>query len=116
MPTYDWECTPCKRNEEAFVPSWKDSFSCRECGALMEKVWTCSFAKTGAFPFVTKNFNGQPITVESESHLQRLCKEFNVVHRPDVAFIEKDYLGWNPFKKRQEYREGSGRGLPGQWI
>lgn len=69
-----------------------------------------------SYPFVTKNFNGKPIEVQSASHERALCREFGVVKRDDVAWNEKEYLGYNPKTKKQEYREGSGMGLPGVWI
>lgn len=83
----------------------------------MEKVWTVSVRKEGsAFPYVTKNFNGEPITVESQSHLDSLCKQYNVTHRPDAAWITKEYQGYDFRTKKQRYKEGSGLGMPGCWV
>lgn len=69
-----------------------------------------------SYPFVTKHFNGKPIEVKSASHEKALMREFGVVKRDDVAWIEKTYEGWDPRTKRQVYREGSGMGLPGVWV
>lgn len=68
------------------------------------------------YPFVTKNFNGKPIEVRDPSHHRALMKEHGVVQRDDVGWVEKEYLGYNPKTKKQEYKEGSGMGLPGCWF
>ena len=93
----------------------------------MEKVWSVSPATrvASAFPFVSKNFNGEPIEVKSESHLQSLCKQFGVTHRPDAAWVDKElqYERGHVKMRRDSrgelqpvYSEGSGRGLPGGWV
>ena len=117
MPTYDFQCEPCSNHIEAYVPLTTTTVPCPGCGVGMEKVWTVSIRKEGAgFPFTTKNLTGEPIVVESQSHLDRLCKEHNVTHRPDAGWIEKEYLGYNMKTKKQMYKEGSGAGLPGCWF
>ena len=96
MPTYNWECAPCERGEEAFVENWRSEHLCGGCSQPMEKVWaiTPRFAANG-FPYTTKNFNGEPIEVSSPSHLKALCEQFGVTHRDDAAWIEKEYLGYD---------------------
>lgn len=117
MPTYDFECTPCQKHVEAYVPLRTTPFPCENCGAQMDKVWTTSYRKRGAgFPFTTKNLTGEPIVVESQQHLDQLCKEHNVTHRPDAAWIEKTYEGYDFRTGKQKYREGTGAGLPGCWV
>lgn len=69
-----------------------------------------------SYPFVTKNFNGKPIEVTSAAHERSLMKQYGVVKRDDVGFIEKEYLGYNYKTGKQEYKEGRGVGLPGCWI
>lgn len=69
-----------------------------------------------SYPFTTKNFNGQPIEVTSRAHERALCQQYGVTKRDDVAWVNKEYSGYNPRTKRQEYREGNGVGLPGCWV
>lgn len=70
------------------------------------------------FPYTTTNIHpeGKAIEVKSEAHLQQLCKEYGVVHRPDVAWLEKERIGYNFRTGKQEYKEGNGVGLPGCWV
>lgn len=72
--------------------------------------------ETVSYPFVTKNFNGKPIEVTSAAHERSLMKQYGVVKRDDVGFIEKEYLGFNYKTGKQEYKEGRGVGLPGCWV
>lgn len=84
----------------------------------MERDWHAE-ARThtpgSAWPFVTTHITGKPIEVRSEAHLQELCKAHGVKHRPDSAFLEKNFLGVGRDGKPR-YSEGSGRGLPGSWV
>ena len=69
-----------------------------------------------SYPKVVTHFNGKPILVTDAAHDRRLQKEYGVVLRDDVAYTEKEYLGYNRRKDTQEYKEGSGMGLPGCWF
>lgn len=83
----------------------------------MEKVWKVTkHLGSGAFPFTTKNFNGEPIEVQSPSHLEQLCKQFGVTHRPDAAWVEKEWSHYDWKTGKHVYKEGSGMGLPGVWF
>lgn len=70
-----------------------------------------------AFPYTTTNLDpsGAPIEVKSAAHLSQLCKQFGVRHRDDTSWEDTRSM-FNPKTGKVEYREGSGRGLPGQWI
>ena len=68
------------------------------------------------YPFVTKNFNGKEIEVTSKAHEKALMQQYGVVKRDDVAWNDKEYLGYNPKTGKQEYKEGSGMGMPGVWF
>jgi hypothetical protein len=68
------------------------------------------------FPYITRNITGEPIEVRSHGHLKELCKEHGVRLRDDNAFIDSEYQGYDIRTGKQNYSEGSGRGLPGQWI
>lgn len=68
------------------------------------------------YPFVTKNFNGKEIEVTSRAHEKALMQEYGVVKRDDVAWNDKEYLGYNPRTGKQEYKEANGVGMPGCWV
>lgn len=68
------------------------------------------------YPFVTKNFNGEEIEVTSRAHEKALMQKYNCVKRDDVAWNDKEYLGYNPRTGKQEYKEANGVGMPGCWI
>lgn len=85
----------------------------------MERMWSNSHVKgSDVFPFTTKNIHpdGKPVTVKSEKHLKQLCAEHGAVHRPDAAWINKDYKGYNVRTQKHEYAEGNGCGMPGSWV
>lgn len=97
--------------------------TCEKCGhELIVGDWPFCPHGLGAnavektYPFVTKNFNGQPIEVTSRAHEKALMQQYGVVKRDDSAWIEKRYLGYNRRTGKQEYAEGNGCGLPGCWI
>lgn len=69
-----------------------------------------------SYPFTTKMFTGRPIVVTDAAHDRALQKAHGCVKRDDVAWVEKEYSGYNPRTKRQEYKETSGAGLPGVWF
>ena len=71
---------------------------------------------TKSYPKVVTHFNGKPILVTDAAHDRRLQKQYGVVLRDDVAYTEKEYLGYNRRSDKQEYKEGSGMGLPGVWF
>lgn len=121
MPVYDTQCSECGEIREDLILPFTNSGlpPCTKCGRETEKLWTTSFSKSAeTFPYVTKNIHpdGKPIEVTSASHLKRLCKTFGIVHRPDVAWVEKSYHGVDFKTGEQQYSEGSGLGRPGCWI
>jgi hypothetical protein len=97
---------------------------CDKCGMILQVGdWAfcphpggVSLVTEKTYPFVTKNFNGQPIEVTSRAHEKALCQEYGVVKRDDVAWNDKEYLGYNYRTKKQEYKEANGVGMPGCWI
>lgn len=126
MPTYDFQCATCKTDDggpfefEAFVQHIGGTEACRRCEGPTERVWRLGNHHIGSscFPYVTKNLtpDGSPIEVTSERHLQQLCKQFGKTHRPDAAWITKEYLGYDPLTGQQRYSEGSKLGMPGVWY
>jgi putative FmdB family regulatory protein len=120
MPLYGFRCG-CGRTDEHYFPL-RDSHplaKCGECGKEMERDLTVEASNHipgSAFPYITKNITGSPIEVRSEAHLQQLCKEHNVTHRDDTAWIEKSYEGIDFRTGKHIYHEGSGLGVPGCWI
>jgi hypothetical protein len=68
------------------------------------------------YPFVTRNFNGQPIEVTSRAHEKALMQQYGVTKRDDAAWIEKTYEGYDFRNRRQVFKEGNGVGLPGCWV
>ena len=97
--------------------------NCEKCGQPVE-VGEWPFCPHGfganwtekTYPFVTQHFNGQPVEVTSRAHEKALMQQYGVTKRDDVAWNEKEYLGYNYRTKRQEYKEASGMGMPGCWV
>lgn len=120
MPVYNWACTACGRESEGYVPLISTPDPLCQCGAPTEKVWRShrSSSVSSVFPYVTRNIlpNGDPVEVKSARHLDELCRQNNVTHRPDAAWVEKRFDGVDPRTKKPRYREGSGMGLPGSWF
>jgi predicted nucleic acid-binding Zn ribbon protein len=121
MPTYDFLCEVDKQSlSDVYLATREaDNPSCPKCSKPMERILSLGGRHVGAsaFPYVTKNIrkDGKPVEVTSEKHLQQLCKENGVTHRPDSAWLTKERLGYDWATKKQIYSEGSGRGLPGCW-
>lgn len=94
---------------------------CQTCGETADRDLMAearNHVPSSAFPYVTRNIDpkGRPIEVRSEAHLQSLCKQYGVTHRPDAAFIEKKYEGYDLKSGKQRYVEGSGMGMKSTWI
>jgi hypothetical protein len=69
-----------------------------------------------SYPFTTKNFTGQPVEVTSRAHEKALMAQHGLVKRDDVAWVDKEYVGYNHRTGKQEYKEGRGMGNPGCWF
>jgi hypothetical protein len=101
-----------------------DTTTCDKCGkelhigdwAFCPHPGGVSLVTEKCYPFVTKNFNGQPIEVTSRAHEKALCQEYGVVKRDDVAWNEKSYEGYDPRTNKQVYKEANGVGMPGCWV
>lgn len=120
MPIYQFECTSCKEGFEQYLSLRRsENPPCRSCGQSTERVWALGVKHKGSdvFPYVTRNLrpDGKPVEVTSPGHLDSLCKQFGVTHRPDVAWLEKTHEGCDR-RGNPIYKEGSGRGMPGSWI
>lgn len=118
MPIYSYSCSEGHEFDQYQPLTTSENPPCH-CGAATEKVWRSRHGRAwGGYPYVTKNIrpDGQPVTVENPGHEAELCKQFGVEKRDDVGWVETEYLGYDPRTDRQVYREGSGRGLPGQWV
>lgn len=119
MPTFNFACL-CGKEWEGYIHNAKSENPLCECGKSPERVWALGNTHRGAstFPYITTNIlpDGKPIEVTSASHLDSLCKQYNLTHRPDNAWLEKEYMGVDFRTGKQMYKEGSGRGMPGSWI
>lgn len=97
---------------------------CEKCGATLSVgAWPfcphpggVSLVTEKTYPFVTKNFNGQPIEVTSRAHEKALMQQYGVTKRDDVAWVEKRYEGYDFRTKQQVYKEANGCGMPGCWV
>jgi len=117
MPIYQFSCSK-GHGFEQYLQAFGDlNPPCKECGDATERVWALGTRHVGvsAFPFTTKHIDGVERTFSSQTELNQFCKSRGVTQRDDVAWIEKEYLGYDIKTKKQRYREGSGRGLPGSW-
>lgn len=120
MPVYSFECVECG-GWEGYIPFYSSpNPPCPKCtGEKVERVFKVTkHIAASAFPYTTKNIHpeGREIEVRSSAHLEELCKRYGKTHRPDAAWLTKEYHGWDPFKKKQIYSEGSGLGMPGCWV
>jgi hypothetical protein len=118
MPIYAYQCASEDAHEfEQYVPLTESENPLCSCGATTEKIWKIS-KRTGytRYPYVTKNITGEPVEVTDAAHEAALCKQYGVVQRDDAAWIEEEYLGYNPRTGKQEYGGCSGVGLPGCWV
>jgi hypothetical protein len=119
LPVYDLSCA-CGREWEAYVALRSHENPLCVCGQLPERVWGLSLKHVpgGTYPYTTTNLrpDGKPVTITSDAHLQRLCKEFGATPRPDNGWLTKEYKGVDFKTGKQIYKEGSGMGLPGSWF
>lgn len=119
MPIYSFECQNCKHQYDAYVPRIGATSPCSQCQSeTVEKIWTTTVHSSvaSAFPYITTNITGSPIEIKSAKHLEQVCREHGVTHRPDNAFLSKEYKGYSFRHNKQIYTEGSGLGMPGSWI
>lgn len=119
MPIFAYQCAE-GHQEEGYVPSHLSPLpACSHCGGQTEKIWKITrHVAASVFPYVTTNItpDGSPVEVTSQSHLDQLCKQFGVVHRPDVAWIEEEHQGVDFRTGEQRYKKGNGVGMPGCWV
>lgn len=117
MPIFQYECKEGHQFERYVPLASTENPLCDECHTETDKIWKIT-KRTGyhRYPYKTKNITGYEIEVTDESHEKALCKEHGVVQRDDPGFIEEDYLGYNPYTGRQEYKQSSGQGMPGCWY
>ncbi len=120
MPLYGFRCE-CGRTEEHYfsVREEKPTVACGECKGIMERdllVEARNHRPSTVFPMTTTHINGKPMTFNSDAELQRACKEYGVAHRPDAAFLTKEYAGIDWRTGRQTYKESSGVGMPNCWV
>lgn len=122
MPVFDFLCeADNEAQSDVYLPTREsENPACPKCALPMERIYSLAGRHVGssAFPYVTKNLtpDGSPVEVKSERHLAELCKLYGKTHRPDSAWITKEYVGYDWRTGKQVYTEGSGRGLPGCWI
>jgi hypothetical protein len=121
VPRYAFKCFEHNKSELVWrsVENRRKSPACPMCMAPMERDYPAEHQRhipASAFPFVTKNIdpNGKPIEVTSAAHLDSLCKQYNVTHRPDVAYEEDE--SYTDEKGQWRVKAGTGRGLPGSWF
>jgi putative FmdB family regulatory protein len=80
-PLYDYKCTGCGDEFELFHKMDElPSTVCKNCGERAEKIISPP-SRDWFRSFVSEDFNGKPILVESKEHYKKLCKEHGVVAR-----------------------------------
>lgn len=114
MPIYGFRCNACEATYERYfsVRDSKPQIQCEKCEGTCERDFMAearNHRPSSAFPFVTSHISGKPIEVKSEAHLQSLCKQYGVRHRPDAAWLEDEWQG-------NKVKEGRGHGMPGSWV
>lgn len=122
VPVYNFGCLKeCGWEGEAYLSTITSSNpTCGRCGAETERIWRLGVRHIAAsgFPFTTRNLSpdGSPETFNSQSELDRACRERGMTQRDDAAWITQEYLGIDMRTGQQRYKEGNGVGLPGCWI
>lgn len=76
MPLYDFKCLRCEKEFEEFTEVDKLPFC--SCGGITRKIWKKFPNRDWFRPFVSEDFNGEPILVETKNHLKNLCKKHGV--------------------------------------
>lgn len=122
MPVYNFGCAKeCGWGKEAYLPLREsENPACESCGAPSERIWSLGVTHRAAstFPYITTHItaDGSPVEVKSAMHLEQLCKENGVTHRPDKAWETQEYQGVDFRTGKQRYKEGNGVGMPGCWV
>lgn len=74
MPLYELKCNDCGKEFEDFAKiADREAIKCK-CGGsttILVSTWHSDWFK----PFVSEDFNGQPIEVKSKDHYKALCRE-----------------------------------------
>ena len=80
MPLYEVQCLKCDKEFEAFAKiAERQSIKC-QCGGKT-KILMSPPKKDWFKPFVSEDFNGEPILVRTKGHLKQLCEEHGVYSR-----------------------------------
>ena len=131
LPFFEWRCETdgCQERTAEFRPRWTPDAPLCTTHGLMERDWHGEARRHtpgSSFPYVTSNISGTPIEVRDEGHLRELCRQHGKVLRDDAAWLEpideRFEFGKYDHEKRAwvgrgvVQREGSGRGMKGQWI
>lgn len=78
MPLYDYRCTSCQMEFEAFNKiDARLEQCCIKCNAPVEiqlSVWHNDWFH----PFISEDFTGEPILVRSKNHYKELCRKHGV--------------------------------------
>lgn len=81
MPLYDFECLKChKEFEHACKIDERTSVKC-QCGGQTKQIIKKFPNQDWFHPFVSEDFNGEPIQVRSKNHYKQLCEEHGVYSR-----------------------------------
>jgi putative FmdB family regulatory protein len=124
VPIFQYECASGEAHqfEHYLHTREQEEPLCPSCGSAATRIWKIT-KRSGyhRYPFKTKNITGYEVEVTDESHENALIASMReqgreIVQRDDVAWIDEEYVGYDPRSGKQVYRQGSGRGLPGQWI
>lgn len=77
MPTYQWHCVVCKKDEEIFMKlaEFKKPICCD--GEMRQVLGNYSVVKD-LQPYLDENLTSKPVYVKSKQHRRQLMKEFGV--------------------------------------
>jgi len=98
--------------------------TCEKCGEVLNVgAWpfcphpgNVSLVTSKIYPYTTTHIDGTQLEVRDAGHERALLASHGLVQRDDVAYVNKEYLGYNWKTKKQEYKEGNGMGMPGCWF
>jgi len=78
MPLYDYKCTSCQAEFEAFNKiGARLKQRCIKCGKPTS-IQLSSLHSDWFKPFTSEDFTGEPIEVKSKNHYRDLCRRHNV--------------------------------------
>lgn len=86
MPTYQFACEVCKKDEEVFM-RLADYKAPDCCGQKMKQVLGNYHVVKDIEPYLDENLGDQPVYVKSKKHRKQLMKEHGVMEKYGKGWV-----------------------------